>query len=73
MAYRAEGPRVSLPGVDEVMAKVIVERIHEFEVKHEPALVRNGPGWVPRIELIDYTIAGIINLVIIVWLMFSLS
>ena len=72
MACQCDEPRVSLPGVDEVMAKVIVERIQEFEHKHEHALVQNGPGWVPRIGSIDYIVAGLINLLIIIWLTFAL-
>ena len=72
MAYRSEEPRVSLPGVDEVMAEVIVERIQEFERKHEHALVKDGPGWVPRIESIDYIVAGAMNLLIVLWLVFAL-
>jgi hypothetical protein len=62
---------VNIPGVDENMRSSISEIINEFESKHEADLANDGNGWVPRIETVDYVIAGIVNLILIIWLIAS--
>lgn len=60
--------RVDLPGVDAQLTEEIERRIDEFEREHEPAVLRDGPGWVPRIRRTDYLIAIAVNAVIVIWL-----
>ncbi len=64
--------KVHISGPDVELAQVIEERISEFEREHEPDVLRDGPGWVPRIRKIDYVIAVTINAAIILWLVISL-
>ena len=59
---------IDLPGLSEDMRSQIEARVKEFEEKHEPDIVKNGPGWIPRITKNDYFIAITINLIIIIWL-----
>jgi hypothetical protein len=61
-----------LTGLDEELARAIEERVSEFERKHEASVLRNGPGWVPRIRKIDYAIAIFINAAITLWLIIAL-
>lgn len=64
---------VIIPGIDEEMRTSIGEIIAEFEDKHESDIANDGNGWVPRIELIDYIIAGVVNLIFIIWLIESFT
>lgn len=64
--------KVYIGGLDAELAQAIEERVSEFERKHEPDVLREGPGWVPRIRKIDYVIALAINAAIIIWLVISL-
>lgn len=64
--------KVHVGDLDPELAQAIEERISEFERKHEPDVLRDGPGWVPRIRKIDYVIALAINAAIIIWLVISL-
>ncbi len=59
-------PRLS--GLDEELARAIEERVSEFELKHEPDVLRDGPGWISRIRKIDYVIAVAINVALIICL-----
>ena len=63
--------KVYIGGLDAELAQAIEERVSEFERKHEPDVLREGPGWVPRIRKIDYVIALAINAAIIIWLVIS--
>jgi hypothetical protein len=64
---------VNIPGIDEEMRTSIGEIIADFEDKHESDLANDGDGWVPRIELVDYIIAGVVNLILIIWLIASFT
>lgn len=66
------GRSVDLPGVDAELAADIERRIAEFEALHAADVLRNGPGWVPRIRRSDYAIAIAVNAVIAVWLLIVL-
>ena len=71
MAGHDGGIRMS--GVSDDLAVDIEQRIDEFERTHEQDVLRDGPGWVPRIRGIDYAIAIAINAVIVVWLIVALA
>jgi hypothetical protein len=66
------GGGIDLPGLDDEMRTLISERVVEFEANHQDDLKRDGPGWVPRIEAIDYIIAGAVNLILTIWLIAAL-
>ena len=65
--------RVQIPGLDDELALAIEERVSEFQEKHEPNVLQDGPGWVPRIRKIDYMIGISINAAIIIWLIIALT
>ena len=64
----AKGMEINLPGLDEKMREQITQRVEEFEEKHEPNIVNDGDGWIPRITKSDYIIAISINVLIIIWM-----
>jgi hypothetical protein len=64
---------VRLPGVTDELARDIAQRIEEFERDHQDDVLRDGPGWVPRIRRVDYVIAFAVNAVILVWLILALG
>jgi hypothetical protein len=65
--------KVHIDGLDIELTQTIEERVSQFERKHEPDVLCNGPGWVPRIRKIDYAIAIGINAAIVLWLVIALS
>lgn len=65
-------PPKEFAGLTEEFREEIAERVAEFEKVHEAEVRRGGPGWVPRIKMRDYMIAGLVNLVLLVWLLFAL-
>lgn len=65
-------PDVNLSGLDEETKQEILRRIEEFEDKHEPNIVANGNGWIPRLERNNVVFAAVINLLITAWLVFAL-
>lgn len=65
--------RVRLPGADAQLTEEIERRIAEFERDHEPDVLRDGPGWVPRIRRVDYLIAIAVNAAIVIWLIVALA
>lgn len=65
--------RVDLPGADARLSAEIGQRIDEFERDHEADVLRDGPGWVPRIRRVDYVIAIGINALIVIWLVVVLT
>lgn len=65
--------RVDLPGADAQLTEEIEQRIAEFEREHEPDVLRDGPGWVPKIRRVDYVIAVAVNAVIVIWLIVALA
>lgn len=65
-------PEIALPGVSGELAREIDERITEFEREHEPDVARGGPGWVPRIQGVDYAVAVAVNALIALWLLIAL-
>lgn len=65
--------RVDLPGADAQLTAEIEQRIAEFERDHERDVLRDGPGWVPKIRRGDYLIAIAVNAVIVIWLIVALA
>jgi hypothetical protein len=65
-------PAVRLPGADEELTASIEERLAEFERAHEPSVLRDGPGWVPRVRALDYAVAILVNAAVVVWLVVAL-
>jgi hypothetical protein len=59
---------IDLPGLDGDLRRDVEERIEEFEQVHEPDVLRDGAGWVPRVTGRDYAIAVGINAVVVAWL-----
>lgn len=59
-------------GLADEFREEIAQRVAEFETVHDGDVRRGGAGWVPRIQLSDYIIAGLVNLVLIVWLLIAL-
>lgn len=62
---------INLHGIDEELKKSVEEIVLEFESIHERNLFRSGTGWVPKIRKLDYAIAIIINLALILWLIIT--
>jgi hypothetical protein len=63
--------KVRIAGLDKELDWAIEERVSEFERKHEPDALQDGPGWIPRIRKIDYIIAIGINAAIMLWLVIT--
>lgn len=63
---------IDVPGLDEEMRETISKITEEFESEHERDIVRDGPGWIPRIQPVDYIIGWAINIAIIIWLIAAL-
>jgi hypothetical protein len=69
----SEKMKIDLPGIDNKMREQITQRVEEFELKHEPNIVNDGDGWIPRVKNIDYIIAITLNIFIVLWLIIALS
>jgi hypothetical protein len=63
---------VDLPGMDDQLRSDITDRIRAFEEEHQASVMADGPGWVPRVRGADYLVAGLVNAVIVVWLLIAL-
>jgi hypothetical protein len=68
-----DAARITMPGIPDDLRSDIEQRVHEFEQQHQHDLLRDGPGWVPRIRAIDYAIAIVVNAVFVVWLVIALA
>jgi hypothetical protein len=66
-------PPLQLTGMDDDLLRDVEQRVSEFEELHEPDVLRDGAGWVPRIQPRDYAIAIAVNAVIVVWLVIVLT
>jgi hypothetical protein len=64
---------INLPGLDDEMKSEIANRVKMFEQDHEADVTRNGDGWVPRVKRTDYLIGGIVNFIIVIWLLISFA
>ncbi|MFA9431388.1 hypothetical protein [Egicoccus sp. AB-alg2] len=64
---------VNLPGIAEDLRQDIEERVAQFELQHQADVLRDGPGWVPRIRGIDYAIAFGVNLLFVLWLIIAFT
>lgn len=69
---RASLPEPNLPGISPEWRRDLDERLVEFETLHQYDVVHGGPGWVPRIRRVDYTIAIVVNAVIALWMVLVL-
>lgn len=64
-------PAVYVKGAPPELLADIEQRVTEFERDHEPSILADGPGAVPRIRRFDYVVAIAVNMGLILWLVIA--
>lgn len=67
-----ERPALDLRGVSTDLVDEVEARVIEFEQEHGVDVETGGPGWVPRVRPVDYAIAAVVNVALIIWLILAM-